>query len=126
MIAAGILIFMVFITFPFWYGKGTTSPPVLSLETPAIQALKEKRCLEETAWMRSNHMTLLKTWRDAVVRDGNRVYTAKNGKAYDRSLSGSCLKCHSNKEQFCDRCHNYLGAKPNCFDCHIIPGEVKK
>ncbi|HCX02472.1 MAG TPA: cytochrome C, partial [Syntrophaceae bacterium] len=49
-----------------------------------------------------------------------------NGRTFEKSLTGTCLQCHSNKEQFCDRCHNYVGAKPSCFNCHIIPGEVKQ
>jgi len=126
--AAGILIFVFMITFLLWYGKWKVStPPVLSLDTPAINHLKEKQCVEDAAFMRANHMKLLAKWRDEVVRDGNRYYTSKkNGKVYERSLSGTCLKCHNNKEQFCNRCHNYVGAKPNCFSCHSIPGEVKK
>jgi hypothetical protein len=127
LIIAGIVIFIIVVTFPLWYGRGkTSSPPVLSLDTPVINALKEKRCVEDTAFMRSNHMKLIVSWRDSAVREGNRIYTAKNGKVYETSLSGTCLSCHSNKDQFCDRCHNYLGAKPACWNCHIIPGEVKK
>ena len=42
------------------------------------------------------------------------------------SLSQSCLGCHSNKEQFCDACHNYAGVKPNCWSCHIVPKEAKR
>ena len=38
---------------------------------------------------------------------------------------GVCVKCHSNKERFCDRCHDYAGVKPTCWNCHIVPGEVK-
>jgi len=126
-IIAGIVIFVVLITLPFWYGLGKKSaPPVLALETPTILALPDKRCVEETAFMRANHMKLLVSWRDEVVREGNRLYTAKNSQVYEMSLSGMCLKCHSNKEQFCDRCHDYVGAKPSCWSCHIIPGEVKK
>jgi hypothetical protein len=126
-IAAGILIFVCLITFLLWYGKGKTSPqPALSLDTLAIAQLKEKRCVEDTVFMRASHMKLLVNWRDGVVREGNRLYTAKNGKVYEMSLSGTCLKCHSNKQQFCDRCHNYVAAKPNCFSCHNIPAEVRK
>ncbi len=126
-IAVGLVIFVVLITFPFWYGKGKTSPPPqLSLDTPAIAQLKEKRCVEDTSFMRGNHMKLLNVWRDEAVREGHRLYTAKDGRTFEKSLSGACLKCHSNKEQFCDRCHNYLGAKPSCFSCHNVPGEVKK
>ena len=126
-IVAGIVIFVAIVTFLLWYGKGkTSSQPTLSLDTPAIAQLKEKRCVEDAAFMRASHMKLLVDWRDGVVREGNRFYTAKNGKGYEMSLSGTCLKCHSNKEQFCDRCHNYVRSQPTCFSCHIIPGEVKK
>ena len=126
-IAAGILIFVVLITFTLWYGKGKTSrQPALNLDTPEIAQLKDKRCVEDSTFMRANHMKLLGSWREAVVREGNRHYTATDGQVFEAKLSGTCLKCHSNKQQFCDRCHNYVGAKPNCFSCHIIPAEVKK
>ncbi|MBE0429326.1 MAG: hypothetical protein IBX61_05585 [Thermoleophilia bacterium] len=29
--------------------------------------------------------------------------------------TNQCLACHSNKEEFCDRCHGYVGANPT-FD----------
>ena len=126
-IAAGILIFVILITFLFWYGKGKTFlQPKLSIDTPAIAQLKEKRCVEDAAFMRANHMKLLVSWREAAVREGNRHYKATDGRIFEAKLSGTCLRCHSNKQQFCDRCHNYVGAKPTCFSCHIVPGEVKK
>ena len=75
--------------------------------------------------MRSNHMKLLNTWRDSVVREGNRSYRATDGKVYHASLTGTCLECHSNKGQFCDRCHDYAGSKPACWNCHLIPEEVR-
>ncbi len=75
--------------------------------------------------MRANHMRLLNDWRDLVVREGERTYTAADGKVYEISLTGTCLKCHSNKETFCDRCHDYAGVTPSCWNCHIIPEEVR-
>lgn len=127
LIIIGLVIFIIGITFPFWYGKGKISaPPALSLDTPAIAALSEKRCVEDTAYMRANHMKLLQAWRDESVRKGLRHYTAKDGRTFEKSITGTCIQCHSNKEQFCDRCHSYVGAKPTCFNCHIVPGEVKK
>jgi hypothetical protein len=125
-IIGGIVVFLILITLPFWYGRTKSVPPQLSLETPAIAALAEKRCIEDTAFMRAKHMRLLVDWRDTVVRKGNRFYTATDGRNFEASLSGTCLKCHSNKEQFCDRCHDYVGAKPSCWSCHIIPQEVKQ
>jgi hypothetical protein len=125
-IIAGIVVFVIAASFPFWYGKGkTVSPPDLKLDTPAIERLKEKLCVEPAPYMRANHMRLLNAWRDGVVREGKRTYTAADGRVFQVSLTGTCLECHSNKGQFCDRCHDYAGAKPNCWNCHIIPEEVR-
>ncbi len=126
MILAGIIIFLIVVSFPFWYGRGrAVPPPDLKLDTPAIEQLREKLCVEPAPFMRANHMRLLNDWRDSVVREGKRTYTAADGKIYEISLTGTCLKCHSNKDQFCDRCHDYAGANPSCWNCHIIPGEVR-
>jgi hypothetical protein len=125
-VIAGIVAFLIIATFPFWYGRGkAVPPPVLQLDTPGIQQLTDKRCVEATPFMRSNHMKLLVAWRDDVVREGNRLYAAKDGRTFEISLTGTCLKCHDNKARFCDRCHDYVGAKPTCWSCHNIPGEVR-
>ena len=125
-IIAGIVVFLIVASVPFWYGRGkAVSPPDLKLDTPAIERLKEKLCVEPAPYMRANHMKLLSAWRESVVREGNRSYKATDGKVYKISLTGTCLECHSNKDQFCDRCHDYAGAKPNCWSCHIIPEEVR-
>jgi len=125
-IIAGILVFLIAATFPFWYGKGRTiAPPDLKLDTPAIAQLSRKLCVEPTPYMRANHMKLLVAWRDSAVRNANRSYRAADGRLYTISLTGTCLGCHSNKTQFCDRCHDYAGAKPNCWSCHITPEEVR-
>jgi len=126
-IIIGLAIFAIGVTFPLWYGTlNSTPPPVLSLDTPVINQLQNKKCIEDTAFMRADHMKMLNTWRDQVVREGRREYTATDGRKFEKSLTGTCLQCHSNKSQFCDRCHNYVGAKPSCYNCHIIPEEVKK
>jgi len=124
-IIAWIVIFLILVTFPFWYGRGkVVARPDLDLDTPAIQQLTDKRCVEDTAFMRDNHMKLLASWRDSVVRKDIRVYRAKNGKVFEMSLTGNCLACHENKSRFCDRCHDYAGVKPTCWNCHINPEEV--
>lgn len=116
---------MIAVTFPFWYGKGKSSPPLLSLDTPVIAQMQNKKCVEDQSYMRANHMKMLQAWRDEAVREGKRLYTAKDGSVYEKSLTGACIQCHSNKERFCDRCHNYVGAKPTCFNCHVVQEEVK-
>jgi hypothetical protein len=125
-IIAGIVVFLIVATFPFWYGRGKeVPPPELKMDTPAIQRLKEKLCVEPAPFMRASHMKLLGDWRDRAVREGKRTYAAADGRVFQVSLTGTCLECHSNKKQFCDRCHDYAGAKPNCWSCHIIPEEVR-
>ena len=125
-IIAGIVVFLIAATFPFWYGRGkAVAPPELKLDTPAIERLTEKRCVEPAPYMRANHMKLLVAWRDGAVREGNRSYRRRTGGSFTISLTGTCLKCHSNKDKFCDRCHDYAGAKPACWSCHIIPEEVR-
>jgi len=76
-------------------------------------------------YMRTSHTALLVTWREDVVRRGDRGYVAYDGRHYEKSLTGTCLTCHDDKAKFCDRCHDYAGAKPNCWSCHIIPEEVR-
>jgi hypothetical protein len=122
-IIAGLVLFLALATFPFWYGRGRTAPPVLPLDTPEIQKLPVKACVESTPYMKASHMELLKGWRDAVVRDGNHLYVNHEGKKFFMSLSQTCLGCHSNKEKFCDACHNYSGVKPTCWSCHAFPQE---
>ena len=76
--------------------------------------------------MTTQHMQLLDVWRDSVVRDGNRLYINAEGKSYNMSLSNTCLDCHSNTTEFCDRCHNYASVTPYCWDCHIAnPKEIQ-
>lgn len=126
-IITGLIIFAGVVTFPFWYNVGRSAPPPEpKIDTPIIQQLQEKQCVETTSYMRSSHMQLLNNWRTWVVRDGHRIYVADNGKRYNMSLQNTCLRCHLNKKDFCDRCHDYLGVKPDCWSCHIEPKGEKQ
>ncbi|MBI4654934.1 MAG: sulfate reduction electron transfer complex DsrMKJOP subunit DsrJ [Nitrospirae bacterium] len=126
-ILLGLIIFLAVATFPFYsnIGKATVKPEP-KIDTPVINELKEKKCVESKEFMKAEHMQLLNDWRDSAVRDGNRIYVAQDGEKYTISLQNTCMKCHSNKKEFCDKCHNYAGAKPYCWDCHIAPKEAKK
>ena len=46
-------------------------------------------------------------------------------KAFVMSLSNTCLDCHSNKADFCDKCHNYASVRPYCWDCPSEPPKEK-
>jgi hypothetical protein len=122
-----IVVFLIVFTFPFWYNLGkAAAKPDPKINTPVIEQMKEKQCIEPKAAMKTTHMKILDEWRQDVVRgDYTRSYTATNGKVFEKSLQNGCMKCHSNKTQFCDQCHNYMEVKPFCWDCHIEPKEKK-
>jgi len=126
-IIIGLIIFVGIATFPFVYdiGKASVPPPEPKLDTPEIEKMAVKKCIESKSFMRAEHMVMLNNWRDWVVRDGDRIYTASDGQQYSMSLQNTCMKCHSNKSKFCDECHNYMAVKPYCWDCHIAPKEEK-
>ncbi len=119
-IIPGIILFFCLITFPLWYsvasGKADYVPE------PEI-ITEEEQCVEPTQYMRSSHTDLLNEWRESVVRGGTRTYVASDGREYDMSLTGTCTSCHSNKAQFCDQCHSYVGVTPGCWNCHNPPEE---
>lgn len=120
-IITGLVIFFVLLLFPVWYQVGKAAKaPELELAERAKQA---RQCVEGTPFMRTQHMKMLDRWRNEVVRDEERFYTSAEGKMYDKSLQLTCMECHSNKSKFCDRCHNYMGVVPFCWDCHIEPKE---
>lgn len=122
-ILTGLILFLVLLTFPVWYtlaiGKASPAP---ELELPA----DAEQCVAATEYIRVNHMSMLREWRDLVIREGDRVYTDPTGKNYERSLTKTCLSCHASKANFCDRCHNYSGVvNPYCWECHIVPEELQ-
>jgi len=122
-ILTGLAIFLVLITVPFWY-NGITSvtgmagdPGRPDLELPE----GETDCIRDGEWMRHGHMQLLDDWRDEVVRDGERYVVGVDGKTYEKSLTLTCLGCHTSKTNFCDRCHDYAAEDPYCWECHVVP-----
>jgi hypothetical protein len=121
-VIVGLVIFLALLTFPTWYnvatGKATYVP---ELE----KAVKGENCVEDTEYMRASHMDLLNTWRDKVVREGERIHVAPDGTKYNMSLTLTCLDCHASKERFCNKCHDYMSVDPYCWDCHVIPEEAK-
>lgn len=120
----GIIIFLSVATSPFLFNMGkATARPDPKLDTPEIQKMEKKQCVEPKEFMRAEHMKLLNEWRDSVVREGNMIYIGVGGEVYSMSLQGTCMKCHSNKKKFCDECHKYVAVKPYCWDCHIAPKE---
>ena len=115
-IVSGLVAFVTIVAAPFWWNLATGAQPrVPEIAKPA----GETRCIEDAPTMRREHMQLLVSWREEVVRDAERVYVASDGREFRKSLTGTCLQCHSDKKASCDRCHDYLNVHPNCWGCHV-------
>lgn len=128
-IVAGLIIFVALMTLPFWFHAAVGAPGAMpELARPTQPWAKD--CVLPAAEMREQHMDLLNTWRDEYVREGSllvqgpsgQVRTwADTGKPMMKSLSNTCIRCHSDSANFCDKCHAYAGVKPYCWDCHVLP-----
>jgi hypothetical protein len=117
----GLAVFLAIVSFPLWYhaatGQTNTALDLVLPEDPE----NSEACIKDTTYMRNSHMELLDLWRDLVVRENVRYFEDDQGVEREMSLSHTCLACHSNKDTFCDRCHDYLGVAPYCWDCHVTP-----
>ncbi|MBW1806219.1 MAG: sulfate reduction electron transfer complex DsrMKJOP subunit DsrJ [Deltaproteobacteria bacterium] len=122
-IIIGLIIGIGLFLSPFFYnaGKAAKAPDPQLTE----KAKEAKVCVAQKSYMRESHFSLLDEWRNTSVRDGERYYTAWDGKKYYKSLQVTCMDCHSDKTKFCDQCHNYVDVDPYCWDCHIVPEEKK-
>lgn len=87
---------------------------------PVIQKGEGEKCVEDTDYMRRNHMKVLNHHRDDTMRKGIRTkqHSLKN-----------CIECHATpdqsgqrtvlgKDQFCQSCHSYAAVQIDCFQCH--------
>jgi len=84
---------------------------------------KGENCVEETSYMRINHMDLLLHKRDETVHKG--IRTEKHSLA-------ECINCHVTPDQdgkvarisdddskhFCSTCHTAAAVTLDCFECH--------
>jgi hypothetical protein len=111
-IAVGLGLFLVAVLLPLWYPRTLARPNLVLPKPPSA-------CIETAATMRAVHMKLLGQWRTSAVRDGAREYVASNGARYDKSLSRTCMRCHTSAGQFCTPCHDYMGVRLGCWDCHV-------
>jgi hypothetical protein len=94
------------------------APASSRVPQPVIEAARGGQCVEDPAFMRRNHMELLKHQRDDTMRGGIR------GAKY--SLK-TCIECHASQTtnsvtaaptNFCVSCHCYAAVKNDCFECH--------
>jgi predicted CXXCH cytochrome family protein len=94
---------------------------------PEIVRGQGESCVEDTDFMRRNHMDLLLHQRDETVLQGMRG---------ERHSLKECVSCHAiegadslpltaaSPQHFCRSCHDYAAVKIDCFDCHASRPEV--
>ena len=113
-----VIVFVGFFTMPFWYTMALGQP---SFRPQPTMPSAGGNCIMDTDLIRVEHMALLDTWRNAVVRDGQRTRDGMeiNQPHAEQSLTNTCLGCHTNRAEFCDVCHEYAGEAPYCWDCHV-------
>lgn len=100
-------------------GAGAETAKAGRTQKPVIEAaIKGDKCVEDTEYMRKNHMKLLTHQRDETVHKGIRT---------KRHSLNNCIECHASKtnnsvaaskENFCQSCHSYTAVKLDCFECH--------
>lgn len=118
-IIPGLVVAVAVFTAPFWINIGAAPYEYPAVVLPAPTEATE--CIEPVEWMRAEHMTLLNTWRDEVVRNEKRTYIASDGKQWNISLQNTCMACHANQAEFCDKCHLQNNVAPYCWNCHVAP-----
>ena len=96
---------------------------------PDVPKGKGDQCVEDTEFMRSNHMELLLHQRDETMYRGIRTkkHSLKN-----------CMECHvvtdelnqpvsaANPKHFCRVCHDYASVSIDCFQCHASKPRPKQ
>ncbi len=118
-IIPALIIFVAMVTSPFWLNMNTEKYEYPKVVLPSGPGMEE--CIEDVEYMRANHMKLLNEWRDEALRNGNRIYVASDGKKWEISLQNTCMTCHANYEDFCQKCHDVNSVDPYCWSCHIKP-----
>lgn len=88
------------------------------VDKPVLERGKGDRCVEDTDYMRRNHMELLKHHRDDTMRRGIRTTRHSLKKCVECHASAKTGSVASSKEDFCAACHAYAGVKLDCWDCH--------
>src|SRR3989344_8540442 len=91
---------------------------------PTVKTYKGDKCVEDTEYMRRNHMKVILHQRDETMYQGIRTqkHSLKN-----------CIDCHADpktnsvlgKDGFCESCHRYAAVQIDCFSCHNAQREAK-
>ncbi len=108
-------------------GLATSASAESGVPLPQVSRGKGDQCVEDTAFMRRNHMKMLHHQRDETMHNGIRTkqFSLKE-----------CIDCHavpgtdgqpvkvSDPKHFCRSCHDYAAVKVDCFECHASTPEA--
>ncbi len=112
----GLIIIAVALASLTWLAVSADGVPY-----PDIPRGQGEVCVEDTDFMRRNHMSILMHQRDDTVHKGLRTR--------QHSLK-ECIDCHAvpgtdsmpvtaaSPQHFCRSCHDYAAVKIDCFECH--------
>ena len=107
---------------------GLVSVTAYAAPSPDVPRGKGDKCVEDTEFMRSNHMELLLHQRDETMYRGIRTK--------EHSLK-NCMECHvvtddnnqpvsaASPKHFCRVCHDYASVSIDCFQCHASKPRAK-
>jgi hypothetical protein len=116
-VIGGLAILVVMVAGPVWLASARGVKPE-ELAKPKTAG----RCIAPREQMRRDHPALLASWRERVVRQGDRVHRGESGVDVRISLGGTCLGCHGKASEFCDRCHAQSAVTLSCWQCHATGG----
>ncbi len=88
------------------------------VDKPVLERGQGERCVEDTDFMRRNHMELLKHQRDKTMHQGIRTTRHSLKKCVECHASSKTGSVASSQEDFCAACHAYAGVKLDCWECH--------
>lgn len=103
------------------YAASSATDKAVRTAKPEIVIDRSKsgeKCVEETSFMRKNHMKLLMHQRDETMHKGIRT---------EKHSLQNCINCHASaknnsvlgsNENFCQGCHTYAAVNLDCWECH--------
>ena len=107
---------MVFVANAAYEGEA-----VIGVPFPVIPMGQGDSCVEDTDFMRRNHMSMLNHQRDETTLHGIRT---------EQHSLKECINCHlvngpdanpvsvASPQHFCRSCHDYTAVSIDCFQCH--------
>lgn len=106
---------------------GAWTAAMSGVSQPEIPKGQGEQCVEDTDFMRRNHMDMLNHQRDETVLQGIRT---------EQHSLKECVACHAvpgsdgtpvtvtSEKHFCRSCHDYAAVKIDCFQCHASRAET--